>query len=237
MNLTEAQCARIYKILSEPVHGKELYNKERFDAVTNEIGNIIEKLELALISNKQDIIDKVNDYLKENCHVRSQYFEAYREIIPEIPQDELVYRTAYGALIKKEAMCAGYTEAARMILECCGFNTVTVLSKLPGKNKNLLHYVSVIEYDCGSGRDYYIIDPEREKSCDEKGYDFKRYLETMTFIEPTKEFCTNKIGSNGVGPTAEEYINNYHPQIVYGKNEIDTLVKGMQNKHETNFSR
>lgn len=119
-------------------------------------------------------------------------------------------------------MC-GYTEASRILLETAGLETKTLLSKLPGRNKFLLHYVTAIKYDRGSGRDYYIMDPERERSCEEKGYDFKRYLMEMTFIKPEEYFYQHKIGSNGVGPRADEYLERIKPEHVLSKNNVDRL--------------
>lgn len=157
--------------------------------------------------------------------MRKSYFDAFREEIPEIPRSELMYRTAYGALVLGEAMCAGYTEAARMLLEVSGLETKTLLSKLPGKNKYLLHYVTAIKYDRGAGRDYYIMDPEREFSCEEKGYDFRRYLMEMTYIVPEQYFYENKVGKNGVGPCANEYLERIKPRFVLSKNNVDELFQ------------
>ena len=122
-------------------------------------------------------------------------------------------------------MCAGITEASRILLECCGVKTKTVLSKLPGRNKQLLHYVTIVEYDNGSGRKYYVMDPDREKSCTKKGYDFKRYLMEMTYILPEEYFYENKVGPNGVGPRASDYLEDIKPKTALGKNEVGKLFE------------
>lgn len=123
-------------------------------------------------------------------------------------------------------MCAGFTEACRILLECCGLETQTLLSKLPGANKHLLHYVTAIKYQANSNRQYYIMDPERERSCEEKGFDFKRYLMEMTYIQPEKFFFDNKIGTTGVGPRANAYIEKFNPPHVLSKNNVDQLFPG-----------
>lgn len=210
------------KIIEEKVHGIEFYDENMFRNLIDRVSTIMDGLDL-LNGNDTEKIFKVNEFLKNNVKVRKSYFDAFREEIPEIPESELIYRTAYGALVLGEAMCAGYTEAARILLETSGLETQTLLSKLPGKNKFLLHYVTAIKYDRGSGRDYYIMDPEREKSCEEKGFNFRRYLMEMTYIKPEEYFFEHKVGKNGVGPSAEEYLTKINPQHVLSKNNIDEL--------------
>lgn len=220
--MNKQQQKLIYNILSERVHGKEFYNATIFQELVQTIDQIVKDLDL-MNGTPSSKIERVNKYLIDNVNVRGQYFEAFREIVPEIPQSELIYRTAYAALVKKEAMCAGFTEAARMLLEISGLETRTLLSKLPGKNKRLLHYVTAIKYDRGSGRDYYIMDPERERSCNEKGYDFRRYLLEMLYIQPEEYFYEHKVGKSGVGPTADEYLSMGLAKCALGKNNVDLL--------------
>ena len=168
----------MYKIISEKVHGREFYDEKMFNELIDKVDEIVDELDL-FSGDDASKIEKVNNYFIKNVMVRNEYFEAFRGILPEIPKGELMYRTAYAALLKGEAMCAGITEAARILLEISGLETQTLLSKLPGNNKFLLHYVTAIKYDRGSGRDYYIMDPERERSCVGKGYDFRDYLMKM----------------------------------------------------------
>lgn len=212
----------VARIISSKEHGIEFYTKEMFIKLLKKVEELIERLSLDKGTDFEKIT-KVNEYLKKNVVVRKSYFDAFREEIPEIPDSELIYRTAYGALILGEAMCAGFTEAARILLEVSGLKTKTLLSKLPGRNKYLLHYVTAIKYDKGAGRDYYIMDPEREFSCEQKGYDFKRYLMEMTYIVPEEYFFKHKVGKNGVGPCADEYLKTINPKHVLSKNKVDEL--------------
>lgn len=211
-----------YTIISSKEHGTEFYTNEMFNSLIDKICIIVKELNLNSGTDYEKI-SKVNEYLKSNVTVRKSYFDAFREEIPEIPKEELIYRTSYGALVMGEAMCAGFTESARILLEISGLKTKTLLSKLPGKNKYLLHYVTAIKYDRGSGRDFYIMDPEREHSCEQKGYDFRRYLMEMTYILPEQYFFENKVGKNGVGPCADEYLANIKPKHVLSKNNVDEL--------------
>ena len=103
----------VYDIISGPVHGKEFYNPEMFQELCAKVDEILERLDLADLST-QEKIDTINKYMMENVKVRNEYFDAFREAIPMIPESELIYRTAYTALVKGEAMCAGYDEASRI---------------------------------------------------------------------------------------------------------------------------
>ncbi len=222
--LNQKQIDRVLSVVNDPAHGKEFYNEEMFTELLYKIEEILNGLDISDWTSEEDIIRLINTYLKENVSIRSEYFIAQREVIQEFPTDELQYRTAYAALCKGQAMCAGYAEAARVLLEAGGFKTHTLLSKLPGKNKKLLHYVTAVEYN-KYGRKYFIFDPEREASCDKKGYDFRDYLLNMTYIKPEKYFYENKVGKTGLGPEADSYIKNIKPATVVGKNEVGKLFE------------
>ena len=222
--LKNEQCKRILSVISDPAHGQEFYDKSMLENLLKKIESILTELDVNENTPRADAIKKINDYLKANVSIRDEYFIAQREIVTEFPTDELPYRTAYAALCKGQAMCAGFAEAARVLLECCNFNTHTLLSNLPGKNKVLLHYVTAIEYDEGSGRKYFIFDPEREASCDRKGYDFRNYLLNMTYIRPEEFFYKNKVGTNGLGPRADKYIERIKPRMVVGKNKVGEIL-------------
>ena len=220
-----------FEIISSKEHGIEFYNETMFNNLVTKVEEITRHLNLCGRTDYEKI-DAINEFLKYNVNVRKSYFDAFREEIPEIPKSELIYRTAYGALVLGEAMCAGFTEAARILLESSGLETKTLLSKLPGKNKYLLHYVTAIKYDKGSGREYYIMDPEREYSCQQKGYDFRRYLMEMTYILPEEYFYEHKVGKNGVGPCADEYLRNINPKHVLSKNNVDELFSNVREKED-----
>lgn len=204
--------ASINRVISDPSHAvisdnsnNLLYNEEMYTELANTVSNIINAYHLDNVNIPEEIkILIINDYIKNNVKIRRSYFDAFEERIPEIPNEELIYRTAYGALIKGEAMCAGYTEAIRILCETVGIKTHTLLSKLPGNNKHLLHYVAIATIDDKS----FILDPEREASCEKKGYNFHQYQMSMDYLTPTGAFFDNKIGKNGVGIDVFDYIQN-----------------------------
>lgn len=211
-NLQKRITASINRVISDPSHAiisdnsnNLLYNEKMYTELANTVSNIINAYHLDNANIPEEIkILIINDYIKNNVKIRRSYFDAFEERIPEIPNGELIYRTAYGALIKGEAMCAGYTESIRILCEAVGIKTHTLLSKLPGKNKHLLHYVAIATTNDKS----FILDPERETSCEKKGYDFHQYQMSMDYLTPTGAFFDNKIGKNGVGIDVFDYIQN-----------------------------
>lgn len=222
--LNQRQIDRVNAVIKDPAHGDEFYTVEMHTELLYKITEILDELDINEDVSEEEIIIAVNDYLKKNVTIRNEYFITQREVLAEFPVEELEYRTAYAALCKGQAMCAGYAEAARVLLESCGFRTHTLLSKLPGKGKQLLHYVTAVEYNA-HGRKYFVFDPEREASCDRKGYDFREYLLRMTYIKPEEYFYSHKVGKNGLGPNADYYISTINPKRVVGKNEVGKLFE------------
>ena len=45
----------------------------------------------------------------------------------------------------------------------------------------------------------------------------------MTYILPEEYFYSHKVGTRGVGPIAEEYMEEQKPLYVKSKNEVDKL--------------
>lgn len=214
----------VLNVISDEAHGTEFYTQKMYNFLCKKVAEIAEELNLQNITNAKKI-ERVNEYMIQHVSIRSQYFEAFREVIPKIPRSELIYRTAYAALVLGEAACPGFTEAVRILLEVGGMKTYTLLTKLPGQNKRLLHYVAAVKYSVKSGRQYYIVDPERQKSCGLKAYSFKQYLMNMTYIKPEAFFYENKVGDNGVGPIAEVYLAEQNPMHVFSRDQVDKLFK------------
>lgn len=216
--LTERIHESVQKVINDPAHAyygepkrsdkNLLYTPELVRRLEERVYLIIKKLELddeALPQRYKIMI--INEFLKANIQIRHSYFDAFEERIPQITEDEIMYRSAYAALCEGETMCAGYTEAARILCESIGIDTKTLLSKLPGQNKRLLHYVTLANLNDGSSR---IIDPERERSCDRKNYDFMKYQESMFYMLPNEYFYNHKIGKTGVGLEVDKYLRGAH---------------------------
>lgn len=213
------------KVIYDKAHDENLYTEEMKKEYTEEIAEIIEKLNITDKDSDIVKIEKINNYIKDNISIRDNYFHALDGDVP-FDRREMLYRTGYAALIKGEAMCAGFTEATRSLLEAVNVKTHTLITKLPGKNKQLLHYVCVCETSEGNK----IVDPERQGSCERKGFDFQRYLDGMIFIVPEDNFNKNKVGTTGVGPKALDYLKEPYSIYKEGLGGVDELVDIMNEK-------
>lgn len=225
MELSNKQKARILDIIGEPVHECGKYDELHIFGLFKKIEEILtkfEKDELGL--QNSDVVEKINNYLKSNVSVRHQYFSFMGDC--NFDCEEIYYRTAYAALYDHEAMCAGYTEAVRCLLAAFDVESYTLVSKLPGANKQLLHYVCVV---C-DGDECRVVDSERESSCERRGYDFQKYLDGMTFIIPGLDFANEKIGNTGVGIKANDYLERSTTISCCGVSGILELIKIMRER-------
>ncbi len=223
---------KIDLIINEPWHGSEFYNASSLQSLYD----ISKEIKFKLDNSKYPVYDHitaVNNYVKSQVKIRHSYFEKFMGETDEFDKSELIYRTAYAALVKNEAMCAGFVEALRVLLSQYNIPTYTFLSKLPGANKQLLHYVCVAEHD----DEYLVLDPEREANCERKGYDFKDYLNEMTYIVPDMVFAENKILENGVGEKAIDFLNRDTTVASKGVNNVKELVKVAKERRKNYVSR
>lgn len=152
---------------------KKNYTREILQELIISVKEICENIEINENTSPENIISIVNNYIKHNVWLRNTYFDTFCERTEKFDKNELIYRTAYGALVKGEAMCAGCTEALRIILAQYGIKTYTVLTKLPGRNKRLLHYVAIAEYEKDGQTKCMVLDPERQVNCEKKEWTMK----------------------------------------------------------------
>ncbi len=207
-NVTRA----VDKVISDPMHAigdethtNNLYSQETRTCLINRVVEILQFLKTDDM-NEYEKLNAINEYIKENVSIRAQYFLAFDEVIPEFDKNELHYRTAYSALLEGQAMCAGYAETCRILCEASGFDTHTLLSRLPGKNKHLIHFVTLVS--TSDGQDI-ILDPEREASCQRKGYSFIDYQNSMAYFTPPLFYYNDKASNKGVGPDVDVFLNQY----------------------------
>lgn len=216
---------KIKKIIKDKAHGTEFYNRVMFETLIMEVDNLVNKFEIDANSKTKDILRIINNYVKSNTSIRGEYFDKFSGNVEFFDEDEKIYRTAYAALLRKQAMCAGYAELTRILLAMYDINSYTLLAKLPGKNKKLMHYVVLAEVNENNKVSYVILDPEREASCERKGMDFKRYLNNMTFAIPNELWKENKIGHTGVGIEAEQFLETTNQNEISDFNSVYRLVK------------
>lgn len=225
---------KIKNIISDAAHGTELYNKIMFETLIMEVDNLVHKFEIDADSKPRDILRIINNYVKSNTTLRSEYFDNFSGNTDSFDENEKIYRTAYAALLRKQAMCAGYAELTRILLTMYDINSYTLLAKLPGKNKKLMHYVVLAEISENNNVSYTILDPEREANCERNGIDFKRYLSNMIFAIPNKIWKENKIGHTGVGIEAEKFFKITNQNEIADYNSVYKLLKIFKNRERGN---
>ena len=216
------------KIINEPVHGRKFYTENQIELLQKKLIDINNTLNLDN-QNQTEIINTVLEYVKENVGYRKTYFDCFTGKVENFDNTNLKYRTAYGALIEGEAMCAGYAEAIRVILNSYNINSYTLLSKLPLDSKRLMHYVVAVKNDIESEK-YVILDPESEQYCLKKGYNYEDYIEKSIYFLPDKVFTDDVVGKDGAGMLAEEYIKYTDIPRVIGTKNIHNLIKNPKSK-------
>ncbi len=224
----------IKNIIQEPAHGSRFYTQDTLRELVNKLAKIKGQLEITEETNPENAIAIIQNYIKYNVSLRNQYFDAFCERSDTFDQNELIYRTAYGALVKGEAMCAGCTEAVRMLLKMYGIKGYTLLSKLPGSNKRLLHYVVVAEYEKDGQTHYSILDPERQANCEKKGMDYEKYKSNMIYLLPDTVFTNDVVGNTGLGMEAGEYLSHADIPRVQGTKDIGKLIDIIKGERKKN---
>lgn len=215
---------QIIKIIQEPAHGQQFYTRTNMRALLDEVEDICKNMGITEETPDRTKIKIINDYVKQNVNLRASYFEAFNEETDKFNENELIYRTAYGALVKGEAMCAGYAEATRILLSQYGIKSHTILAKLPGRDKRLLHYVVVAEYDEDGEKKYQVLDPERQRKCESRGWDFESYRNNMIYMKALPEFTNDVVGETGVGMPASEYVEKTKTKQIHGVESIQELI-------------
>ena len=205
---------KICKVIDSPMYGLEFYTKEQFVETCLKIIEIYEKNAIGIDENdtKENIISKVKNYVRNFINVRNEYFDNFKG------KEDYQYRTTYGALIKANAICTGYTELICILLEIYDINAYTMIATLPYRETPAIHYFVVAEIESKYGETIYIpIDVEREESRKRKNDNFENYTKKMIITYPNDKWITNKIGKNGLGIPGKEYMEN-----------IDYKYEGMQ---------
>ena len=195
---------KILYIINEPVFDAKLYNETMIQELVDEIKRIINKMKITKDDDKILIMKKIEIYLQENVTIRMKYFNFFDEKSGKITEEELKYRTAYSALVKKNTTCYGYCEAVRILLLIFDIKSKTLLAKLPREKYKMMHYTTAVETE----GNYIIIDPERHSYCDYKNIDFLEYMRTVIYSIPNNCWCMNKLLNYGVGILAEDYLND-----------------------------
>ena len=207
---------KVTQVITDRAHGIELLNK---------IKDIITELGISENMTSLEQIEKISEYLKNRIRFRKEYLD----IDEGLKEDEMIYRTAYAALVRHEAVCAGTVEAVRILLNMFNINSYTILAQLPNNSKDALHYAVAVEYVENGAKRYKVVDIERQILCEKKGINFEKYLERCIYTIPKENFYENKISNNGTGPRATQYLENEDVPRIKGTSNIVLLINEMNN--------
>lgn len=105
--MTNEILKRYINIIGDPAHHIGFYNNNNFKELILEIEKISGGFEIEDNTPNDRIIEILNNYIKTNIVIRRKYFDAFSEIIEKFDTNELVYRTAYGALLKNRLCVRG----------------------------------------------------------------------------------------------------------------------------------
>lgn len=213
----------IKNIIEEPVHGKKFYTQSDVIMLKRRLIELYNMLQIDGL-DKEKIIETISEFVKCNVSYKKSYFDCFTGKSKTFDYSNVKYRTAYGALVEGEAMCAGYAEAIRILLNMYNIKSYTILSKLPLERKKLLHYVVVAEADNGYGK-YSILDPESKQYCEKNKIDYNSYMENCIYMIPNRIFTDDVLGKDGSGMIAEEYLKNSNVPRVIGTKKINELIK------------
>lgn len=212
---------KVLNVISEKVHGIEFYTNEMIEELFVLINKIYKNLNIEECKTDEEKIIKINNFLRDKCKVKKDYFKFYDNNLP-LSKDFYIYRTAYSALKFTESSCIAYTEAMRVLLAGLNIDSKTVVCKLPGENKLMSHYSSLVKYNKNGKIVCKIFDPERECYTLRHNLDFKKYVDETIFINPTDYFCNHKLDNGGCGLLVNDYLKT-NPIKVKGNLSAEVL--------------
>ena len=221
--MNKVQLSNILTVITDPMHGKEFYDRNSLASLLNKVDSIASDIQILDDMPQAKVIQIINDYVKNNVKFRREYLNKFYGISDTFDKEELIYRTAFAALTKGEAVCSGFTEAMRVLLAYYGIESKTIIAKLPRRCHNpTCHYLSVAFLKDGSIK---ILDPERQIYCARKGYDFQEYLNRLEFAIPNEICSKNKLINDGVGMFASDYLIRDDVKKANGVNDMKRLLK------------
>lgn len=227
IKLKKEKINKLIKIIQEPIHGIEFYTKERLSMLFNELVNFKNSNIVNSQMNNLEKAHTISNYIKLNVRFRRPYLAYLYGVATRFDNSELQYRTAYAALCKKEAMCAGYTEAVRLLLSLYDIDSYTILSYRNGLP--MFHYLAITKE---KNNQYVILDPESAQYYETKHISYEKYFQDMNFILPTADFWNNKISTSGLGPIPKNFIETKHPFSVVGHKNIHKIINEIEKKNQ-----
>ena len=213
--LTLEQKEKVMFVLGHPAFkfsdscGETFYTPERLEVLYSAIEILLEKVDssyfdLPIPARIQQILcDGTEEF---PCNFDRIYTSDLNDEATIFPDERLQGRTAFGLLCTEQgANCIGFCEASCLLLNLKGYEATPLISKLLKSNQSACHYVTAVVDDDGLT---CIIDPERLRSCREpqKCWSLLAYQSSIMYSLPTQDFCEEKIGPRGLGPSFLELV-------------------------------
>lgn len=131
----------IRKVVKSPMYGSEFYTQDQLIKISMELIRIFEKNEIGIeeSDSKEEKIKKIKIFASNFVNIRSEYFDDFKG------SEDYQYRTAYGALILKNAICTGYAELVCILLTLYDIKAHTMVATLPYRKEPAIHYFVVAE--------------------------------------------------------------------------------------------
>ena len=206
------------KISKDPMYLDRMHTENTNKIVSSIICSLYENKNFDY-QNIEEKVKRINNYILSTVKERAQYGEYEYGDDLEFDEDEMIYRTAYAAFVKREAMSVGVAEAISILLEVENIENKTILYTLDNK---ILNYAVVVK---NNNNKYFVIAPLLEQSCNRNMWDYNEILNKATYILPNNSFFENKVFPNGYGINAKELLNKENIKFVNGKDNICKLFE------------
>lgn len=154
-------CTLITEVFRSSCSIEYIIEKEEYEACKAELEKVCDKV-ISSLSNPDDEWQtelEIHDYIVENCEYR-------------LVENELVYSSAYGALVNGTAACEGYSKAAKLLLDRAGIENAVLsgISTSYDGNEGAHMWNAVKIYG-----DYYYLDCTWDDPMNENGTEMKIY--------------------------------------------------------------
>lgn len=155
------RCTLITEAFSSSCSIEYTVDKDEYEACRAELEKVCNDV-ISSLSNPDDEWQtelEIHDYVVENCEYK-------------IVEDELVYSSAYGALVNGEAACEGYSKAAKLLLDKAGIENAVLSGISIGEDSNGgAHMWNAVKIY----GDYYYLDCTWDDPLSEDGDSMKIY--------------------------------------------------------------
>ena len=178
---------------------RSILTKDQYKTYSKRFNKAVSKILSGLKPNMSEFERElyIHDYLVNNCE--------YDENV-DVENDEFQYN-AYGAVVDKLAVCAGYADAFHFLLSCVGINSINV----SGYSDNEAHQWNIVNID----DEWYHTDITWDDEVKEYMYDYfnltTKQIKKSHTINPLYEDCTDAevLGDENNSP---ENYNFYVPK-------------------------